>query len=249
MRLQLQCLKEERNVRVVETSTRLADIPYGDYFSVEDRWTIVPHAGDARACQVTIELKVVFGKSTFWKSTIESRAIGDNKEKWKQWVVMAKKFLEDRKKQVTAASDEDDASATNNQQMPRAESVAERLPRRLSSGHSVESGEVATSAGSSRRRSGRSMSVGQDRHRAAPHHRSSSRARAAGVVALRSRNMHVKVFPWILVLVLLFIVVRLQATLSTIETSLELTSQRVLLMQQQLAQLQTTACPAQQFIQ
>lgn len=246
MRLQLQCLKEERNVRVVETSTRLADIPYGDYFSVEDRWTIVPHADDASACQVTIELKVVFGKSTFWKSTIESRAIGDNKEKWKRWVVMAKKFLEDRKKQAT---DEADANATHNQQSSRAESVAERLPRRLSSGHSVESGEMAASAGHSRRRSARSMSVGQDRHRSAPHHRSSSRARAAGVVALRSRNVHVKVFPWILVLVLLFIVVRLQATLSTIEASLELTSQRVLLVQQQLAQLQTTACPAQQFIQ
>lgn len=55
---QLQCLKKERSVRVVEGSTRLVDIPYGDYFSVEDRWTIVPCPDDASACKVSIELKV-----------------------------------------------------------------------------------------------------------------------------------------------------------------------------------------------
>lgn len=242
--LQLQCLKEERNVRVVETSTRLADIPYGDYFSVEDRWTIVPHADDTSACQVTIELKVVFGKSTFWKSTIESRAISDNKDKWKQWVVLAKEFLENRKKQVSSAGKDDGTSAAADQQEAEA-----RLPRRQSSGHSAHGDGAPSSTGGSRRRSGRSMSVGQDRHRSSQHHRSSSRARASSVVSMRSRNVHVKVFPWILVLVLLFIVVRLQATLSTIETSLELTSRRVLQMQEQLAQLQAAACPTQQFIQ
>ncbi|RLN49858.1 hypothetical protein BBJ29_003119 [Phytophthora kernoviae] len=55
----LQCLKKsDRGVQVVESSTRLVDIPYGDYFSVEDRWTIVPHATNNDACKLFIELKV-----------------------------------------------------------------------------------------------------------------------------------------------------------------------------------------------
>ncbi|CAI5709772.1 unnamed protein product [Peronospora farinosa] len=93
----LQCLKESENgVRVVESSTRLVDIPYGDYFSVEDRWTIVPHSSNPNSCKLFIESKVVFGKSTFWKKTIEARAISDNRAKWKKWVGMAKKFLDVR---------------------------------------------------------------------------------------------------------------------------------------------------------
>ncbi|TMW66523.1 hypothetical protein Poli38472_004288 [Pythium oligandrum] len=89
----VQCSKTEKNVRLIESSTRLVDIPYGDYFSVEDRWSIVPHPTDTNACTLTIELKVVFSKSTFWKSTIESRAIADNKTKWMRWVQMAKAHL------------------------------------------------------------------------------------------------------------------------------------------------------------
>ncbi|KAE9349380.1 hypothetical protein PR003_g5915 [Phytophthora rubi] len=81
----LQCLKEnEQGVRVVESSTRLVDIPYGDYFSVEDRWTIVPRSSNPNACKLFIEMKVVFGKSTFWKNTIETRAVSDNRAKWEK---------------------------------------------------------------------------------------------------------------------------------------------------------------------
>lgn len=47
-------------MRVVESSTRLVDIPYGDYFSVEDRWTIVPRSSNPNACKLFIELKVRF---------------------------------------------------------------------------------------------------------------------------------------------------------------------------------------------
>lgn len=59
MYLQLQCAKTgDQNVRVVETSTRLVDIPYGDYFSVEDRWTLVPSGSNPKSCKLFIELKV-----------------------------------------------------------------------------------------------------------------------------------------------------------------------------------------------
>lgn len=206
-------------MRVVETSTRVVDIPYGDYFSVEDRWTIVPDTENPNQCKVTIELKVVFAKSTFWKSAIEGRAIGDNKAKWKEWVVMAKEFIASQKEAKTALKTSEQSTSTTSSNPP--------LSREPSSGNDDAS-----------HRYKRSKSIGQDRHRSS-RGRSSSRA----LVSVRSRDARVKVFPWILVLVLLFIVVRLQATLSTIESSLELTSRRMLEMQQQLTLIQQSTCP------
>lgn len=95
---------------MIETSTRLADIPYGDYFSVETRWTIVPRRPGT--CKLFIEFKVSaclgftsvvavltqmpqvdFTKSTIWKSKIESRATAENKDRWQQWIQMAQAFL------------------------------------------------------------------------------------------------------------------------------------------------------------
>lgn len=56
---QLQCAKRaEHNIQIIETSTRLVDIPYGDYFSVEDRWTLVPSQSHPKRCCLCIELKV-----------------------------------------------------------------------------------------------------------------------------------------------------------------------------------------------
>jgi hypothetical protein len=105
----LQCHKtSDRGVHTIETSTRLVDIPYGDYFSVEDRWTVVPVARAPNQCSLTIELKVVFTRSTFWKGQIEARAIADNKAKWLKWVEMAKAHLE-----APTDSETRDVSPTN----------------------------------------------------------------------------------------------------------------------------------------
>lgn len=169
---------------------------------------------------------MVFGKSTFWKSTIEGRAISDNKQKWTDWVCMAKEFIASRKSQEgDNCGNEADLPTEPARDAPSADQPARREPSTLPA---------------SRRRPSRSLSVGQDRPK--PPHRSRSGSRSA-VMPMRTRNVQVKVFPWILVLVLLFIVVRLQATLSTIEQSLEVTSTRVFEMQHQLNQLHA-ACSA-----
>ncbi|KAG7399467.1 hypothetical protein PHYBOEH_008839 [Phytophthora boehmeriae] len=207
----LQCLKKsDSGVQVVESSTRLVDIPYGDYFSVEDRWTIVPHASNTDACKLFIELKVVFGKSTFWKKTIETRAISDNGAKWEKWVRMAKDFLKSQ----------DSHNATNS---------SESSPTSSSSSEKTS----AQGAGKKERRSlSRQRSKSNHRHR-----NSTASARMVSPVS-NHRPAPVKVFPWVLVLLLLLVILRLQMTLSTIEQTLQLNTEIVGELQRQLVGLQ-----------
>lgn len=68
-------------------------MPYGDHFSVEDRWSVTSaHANDAR-CNLRIELLVIFSKSTIWKGQIKSRAMVECEKKFKNWIQQAKEFL------------------------------------------------------------------------------------------------------------------------------------------------------------
>ncbi|KAG6582817.1 GRAM domain-containing protein 1A [Phytophthora cinnamomi] len=211
----LQCLKEnEHGVRVVESSTRLVDIPYGDYFSVEDRWTIVPRSSNPNACKLFIELKVVFGKSTFWRNTIETRAISDNRAKWEKWVGMAKEFLSTR--------DLNDAANLAPESPPTSSTSSENAVV-----HDATKKDSGTTA-----RRGRSKPC----HR----HRSTtvSTIPPGGV-----RTAPVKVFPWVLVLLLLLVVLRLQTTLTSIERSLLVNTELISQLQQQIVALQAGACP------
>eukprot|EP00644_Phytophthora_capsici_P001073 jgi/Phyca11/509325/fgenesh2_kg.PHYCAscaffold_43_\ len=212
----LQCLKEsEHGVRVVESSTRLVDIPYGDYFSVEDRWTIVPRSSNPNACKIFIELKVVFGKSTFWKNTIETRAISDNRAKWDKWVAMAKDFLETNNlnEAVNCAAESPTTSSTSSEKADAQDCV---------------------------RKDGNSVVRRRSRSRSKPSHRHRSSTVA---VPSGTRTAPVKFFPWVLVLLLLLVVLRLQATLSSIEQSLATNTQLISELQQQFASFQTGACP------
>lgn len=81
----------ETGNKILETSTRLEDIPYGDYFTVEDRWTIQSIRDEK--CRVKFEIAIAFTKSTIWKSKIESRAKEDCKLKFQKWCQMAKNQL------------------------------------------------------------------------------------------------------------------------------------------------------------
>ncbi|CAI5717963.1 unnamed protein product [Peronospora destructor] len=206
----LQCLKESENgVRVVESSTRLVDIPYGDYFSVEDRWTIVPHSSNPDSCKLFIELKVVFGKSTFWKKTIEARAISDNRAKWKKWVGMAKKFLDVR--------DLNDNTKCASKSFPASITPSEKTaPDKI-----ISHGSVA------RRRS-----------RSKPSH--CHRCSTAAVEGARTAS--VKVLPWVLVLILFLVVLRLQMTLLSIERYLLDNTELIGDFQKQLSSLQAKGC-------
>lgn len=52
------------------------------------------------------------------------------------------------------------------------------------------------------------------------------------------------VFPWILVLGLLFLVIRMQASLANIEQTVLLTNAKMSVIESQLASLASLACPA-----
>ncbi|KAE9038167.1 hypothetical protein PR001_g5712 [Phytophthora rubi] len=211
----LQCLKEnEQGVRVVESSTRLVDIPYGDYFSVEDRWTIVPRSSNPNACKLFIEMKVVFGKSTFWKNTIETRAVSDNRAKWEKWVSLAKDFL--------CTRDLNDTANCTPESPPASSTSSEKA---------IPCDATRKDPGSMSRRT---------RSKPSHRHRNStvSTSPPGGV-----RAAPVKVFPWVLVLLLLLVILRLQTTLSSIERSLLVNTELINQLQQHVVDLQAGACP------
>ncbi|CEG47283.1 Uncharacterized conserved protein, contains GRAM domain [Plasmopara halstedii] len=209
----LQCLKKNaRGVCVIESSTRLVDIPYGDYFSVEDRWTIVPQPSNSNACKIFIEMKVVFGKSTFWKNTIETRAIKDNRLKWEKWVGMAKAFLNSRK------LDQDVC-------------ILERSP---TSDFSSDKAIVQDAT---------KMDQRSVQHRSKPNywHRNSV---GAVMPSEGAQVAHVKVFPWVLVLLLVLVILRLQMTLSSIQRTLLVSTERISDLYTKINDLQTRSCLA-----
>ena len=65
-----------KSVLVIENSCRMEDIPYGDHFTVEDRW-IVRDVSDMSGCSIEFYMEVKFTKSTLWKGAIISRSETD----------------------------------------------------------------------------------------------------------------------------------------------------------------------------
>ncbi|TYZ61408.1 hypothetical protein PybrP1_002958 [[Pythium] brassicae (nom. inval.)] len=207
----LQCAKTaERNVQIIETSTRLVDIPYGDYFSVEDRWTVVPSQSNPKRCSLCIELKVVFSKSTIWKSKIEARAIADNKAKWLGWATAAKQHLAEQHRKAA----EDAPSPPPSSESTTCQTGADSEQQGRRSSHRSRTAQAAADVA------------------AAAHHGPSP-----------SFILYLRVFPWILVLGLLFLVVRMQASLAIIEHTLVLASAKVDAIESRLAAL-SAVCPA-----
>ncbi|ETW06018.1 hypothetical protein, variant 1 [Aphanomyces invadans] len=72
----------------MDTTTKLADIPYGDCFKVDDRFVLT--ALTPSSCELVLQLRVVFVKSTMWRSLIESRAKTECKQKSVEWIRLAK---------------------------------------------------------------------------------------------------------------------------------------------------------------
>ncbi|KAI9908739.1 hypothetical protein PsorP6_003412 [Peronosclerospora sorghi] len=212
------CLKKRgHGVHVVESSTRLVDIPYGDYFSVEDRWTVVPHTSDPDSCTLFIELKVVFGKSTFWKKAIEARAVSDNRAKWEKWVTLAKKFL-------CSKNRNDGVNHPAGGQSKSMTSLENPVPHEI----------VRKDRGSVISRQSRSK----------PSHRqgnSSATFKSSG----RAGTTIMKVFPWILAFILLLVIFRLQITLSRIERSLSENNELIVKIEKQHAGPKRGACLAE----
>jgi hypothetical protein len=49
----------------------MEDVPYGDYFTVEEHWVV--STDGAGAVAVTVSMGIRFTKSTMWRAAIESR--------------------------------------------------------------------------------------------------------------------------------------------------------------------------------
>lgn len=284
--LQLQCAKtdERGRIHVIETSTRLVDIPYGDYFSVEDRWTLVPRDTTPPSCTLCIELKVrhnvsrcaetplrrvcsllvcddgasqvEFSKSTFWKGKIEARAIADNKTKWREWVERAKQHLVDKRAAAHDVVSVTPPSSNEQQQQPVESSEHARRPSQQLTAQSSSTSSRTPKRRSSRATSGHRASRGSAQSAGAARGPSTSFilylrgalrvSQSLAAVALTPSPVYLStraVLPWILVLGLFFLVVRMQSSLATIEQTLVATSAQMSAIERQLASL-TAACPA-----
>jgi hypothetical protein len=55
----------------------MADVPYSSYFNCEEH-IMVTKEGDKK-CRMTVQLSIVFNKSTYMKGTILGRTQGDMK--------------------------------------------------------------------------------------------------------------------------------------------------------------------------
>ena len=86
----------EHEVLVIDTSMSMSDIPYGDYFSIEERWILTPlTSGTWTGCKLQCSAHVKFAKSTMFKGTISSRAKKDVKEAAELYIQLATEYLQE----------------------------------------------------------------------------------------------------------------------------------------------------------
>jgi hypothetical protein len=89
---------------VVETSTVLHDIPYGDYFTIEGRWDVTtPSPGAARSLLV-IRVGLNFSKKTILAGKIESTTIKQTQESYQMWAQLARDMIGTCSQSRSAAS-------------------------------------------------------------------------------------------------------------------------------------------------
>lgn len=69
----------------------MTDIPYGDYFRVEQRWDL--HNLPGGRASLTVGVDVPFSKSTFLKGTIESSTFTETTDVINKWLDFARKAL------------------------------------------------------------------------------------------------------------------------------------------------------------
>ena len=160
--------------------------------------------------------QVLFGKSTFWKKTIEARAISDNRAKWEKWVGMAKAFLDSR--------DRDDAVNCTSKSSVVPSTCLKQTALQETSGK--DRGAVA-------------------RHRSRGNLGHNHRGVAGAILPYGPLvcTAAAKVFPWILVSILLMTILHLHTAFSNVEQSLLENTRLIVNLQKQLASLQAGTCP------
>jgi hypothetical protein len=86
-------------VLVFDTSQSMSDIPYGDYFILEERWIVRPYADSSggqqwKGCEFIASANIKFHKYTMFKGVIVARAKKDIKEANDLWVTMCTEHLQ-----------------------------------------------------------------------------------------------------------------------------------------------------------
>uniref|UniRef100_A0A175YDZ2 VASt domain-containing protein n=1 Tax=Daucus carota subsp. sativus TaxID=79200 RepID=A0A175YDZ2_DAUCS len=88
----IQKLRVYRNSHlIVETTQEISDVPYGDYFCVEEFWD-VERIGDGT--RVRIYINVAFSKNTMWKGKIVQSTIDECRDAYATWIAHAHASLQ-----------------------------------------------------------------------------------------------------------------------------------------------------------
>ncbi|EQC40465.1 hypothetical protein SDRG_02359 [Saprolegnia diclina VS20] len=180
-----------------DTSTKLADIPYSDCFLVEDRWIL--RKISETSCELCVQLRVVFLKSTMWRGIIESRAKSECKLKLLEWIEMANQAMStDGLPPYPPGSrlpSPRKLPSPKRPVSPRRKASTKPKPAAID----VKPATTATTVATAVRRT----------------------------VALKRNNIMPILFPWLVVIFLAVYVYRVHSTLSTMEATME-SQQRVL---------------------
>lgn len=77
---------------LLDTSCQSLDVPYGSYFSIENRLHFTP-TGDGKSCHCEITMQTKFSRSTMLEWKINSNAIASTRESWIDWCAYAKTYI------------------------------------------------------------------------------------------------------------------------------------------------------------
>jgi hypothetical protein len=95
----------------------MANIPYGDYFSVEMRFDVVRGA-KPNTCEVSVTMSVPFTKKTVFTSRIKQGARDDSLKQYQQYVRMAKKELARARAPATSRRSSVDGAVAKVEDLP-----------------------------------------------------------------------------------------------------------------------------------
>ena len=87
---------------LLDTSCQSLEVPYGTYFTIENRLKFTP--GGTMGCRLDITMQTFFSRSTMLEWKINSNAISSTKESWEGWVAFAKIFIDPPKQQKATAA-------------------------------------------------------------------------------------------------------------------------------------------------
>eukprot|EP00743_Colponemidia_sp_Colp-15_P008334 GILK01009051.1.p1 GENE.GILK01009051.1~~GILK01009051.1.p1 ORF type:complete len:497 (-),score=60.38 GILK01009051.1:80-1465(-) len=94
IKIQRYRMENEWKKLSLEGSSTSLDVPYGDHFSVEERWVVNQTEDNPDKCMLQIFSWCKFNKSTWWKKTIETRVKVEASGALDAWLTHAKTYIQ-----------------------------------------------------------------------------------------------------------------------------------------------------------